>query len=88
MFHVRRRPADQHRRRKKKPGSIRASGGGANGGSVGSAGPCVGLLHETQPDGSPAENPRTVRLSGDVSEVSAYHITHLNLNPTTLLLCI
>lgn len=67
MFHVRRRPADcQPRRRKKKSGSIRASG------SATGIGAPAGLLIETQPDGTVIDNGRSIRISGDVVEVCVF----------------
>lgn len=69
MFHVRRRPADcQPRRRKKKPGSMRAGSAGGVGGAP------AGLLIETQPDGSVIDNGRNIRITGDAVEVILFSI--------------
>lgn len=73
MFHVRRRPADcAPRKRKKKPGAIGGGQAGA-GGARDVRGDSAPLLVELGPDGSaphPSDTARTIRLTGDVMEVS------------------
>jgi hypothetical protein len=70
MFHVRRRPADSQPRRRKKKTAGMGAGMGAGGSSARPG--CEPVLVELAPDGTPLENGRRVRITGDLLEVFIY----------------
>ncbi|KAI8428650.1 hypothetical protein MSG28_007380 [Choristoneura fumiferana] len=77
MFHVRRRPADSQPRRRKKKTTGVGAGCGAGGSSARPG--CEPMLVEVAPDGSPLENGRRVRITGDLLEVGSGNGSALQL---------